>query len=142
MRFFEVKVKLDKVQADGSIKSVSETYAIDAMTFTDAEARVTKEMQEYVTGDFEVVAEKRAQFSNVVFNGGDLYFLVKYNLITIDEVTMKERRKALYVLFQEENIDRCKEHAREYMKGCVCDYEIESIKETKILDVFMSEPPE
>ena len=142
MRFFEVKVKLDKVQADGSIKSVSETYAFDAMTFTDAEARVTKEMEEYVTGDFEVVAEKRAQYSNVVFNGGDLYFLVKYNLITIDEVTMKERRKALYVLFQEENIDRCKEHAHEYMKGCVCDYVIESIKETKILDVFMSEPPE
>lgn len=112
------------------------------MTFTDAEARVTKEMEEYVTGDFEVVAEKRAQYSEVVFNGGDLYFLVKYNLITIDEVTMKERRKALYVLFQEENIDRCKEHAREHMSGCVCDYEIESIKETKILDVFMSEPPE
>lgn len=142
MRFFEVKVKLDKVQADGSTKSVSETYAIDAMTFTDAEARVTKEMEQYVTGNFEVVAEKRAQFSEVVFNGGDLYFLVKYNLITIDEVTMKERRKALYVLFQEENIDRCKEHAHEYMKGCVCDYDIESIKETKILDVFMSEPPE
>ena len=130
------------MQDDGSSKSVSETYAIDAMTFTDAEARVTKEMVEYVIGDFEVVAEKRAQYSEVVFNGGDLFFLVKYNLITIDEVTMKERRQAVYVLFQEENIDRCREHAREHMKGCVCDYVIESIKETKILDVFMSEPPE
>lgn len=142
MRFFEVKVKLDRVQADGSIKSVSETYALDAMTFTDAEARITREMQPYITGEFAVVGEKIAQYSEVVFNGGEIFFLVKYNLITIDEVTMKERRKALYVLFQEENIDRCKEHAREYMKGCVCDYEIEFIKETKILDVFMSEPPE
>ena len=68
------------MQDDGSSKSVSETYAIDAMTFTDAEARVTKEMVEYVIGDFEVVAEKRAQYSEVVFNGGDLFFLVKYNL--------------------------------------------------------------
>lgn len=142
MRFFEVKVKLDRVQADGSIKSVSETYALDAMTFTDAEARITREMQPYITGEFAVVGEKIAQYSEVVFNGGELFFLVKYNLITIDEVTMKERRQAVYVLFQEENIDRCKEHAREHMKGCVCDYVIESIKETKILDVFMSEPPE
>lgn len=142
MRFFEVKVKLDKVQADGTTKTVSETYALDAMTFTDAEARITKEMQPIITGDFEVMAEKRAQYSEVVFNGGDLFFLVKYNLITIDEVTMKERRKAMYVLFQEVDIDKAKEHAREHMRGCVTDYEIEAIKETKILDVFMSEPPE
>ena len=55
MRFFEVKVKLDKVQADGTTKTVSETYALDAMTFTDAEARITKEMQPFITGDFEVM---------------------------------------------------------------------------------------
>ena len=136
MRFFEVKVKLDKVMSDGTTKSVSETYALDAMTFTDAEARITKEMQPFITGDFEVVAEKRAQYNEVVFNGGDLFFLVKYNLITIDEVTLKERRKAMYVLFQEEGIDKAKEHARDHMRGCVIDYEIEAIKETKILDVF------
>ncbi len=117
MRFFEVKVKLDKVQADGTTKTVSETYALDAMTFTDAEARITKEMQPFITGDFEVMAEKRAQYSEVVFNGGDLFFLVKYNLITIDEVTMKERRKAMYVLFQEVDIDKAKEHAREHMRA-------------------------
>ena len=136
MRFFEVKVKLDKVMSDGTTKSVSETYALDAMTFTDAEARITKEMQPFITGDFEVVAEKRAQYNEVVFNGGDLFFLVKYNLITIDEVTLKERRKAMYVLFQEEDIDKAKEHARDHMRGCVIDYEIGAIKETKILDVF------
>ena len=71
-----------------------------------------------------------------MFNGGELFFLVKYNLIIIDEVTLKERRKAMYVLFQEEDIDKAKEHAREHMRGCVTDYEIEAIKETKIIDVF------
>ncbi len=137
MRFFEVKVKLDKVLTDGTTKTVSETYALDAMTFTEAEARITREMQPYITGEFAVVGEKIAQYNEVVFNGGDLFFLVKYNLITIDEATMKERRKAMYVLFQEESIDKAKEHAREHMRGCVTDYEIVAIKETKILDVFV-----
>lgn len=137
MRFFEVKVKLDKVQTDGATKTVSETYALDAMTFTEAEARITIEMGPYITGEFAVVGEKIAQYNEVVFNGGDLFFLVKYNLITIDEATMKERRKAMYVLFQEESIDKAKEHAREHMRGCVTDYEIVAIKETKILDVFV-----
>ena len=49
---------------------------------------------------------------------------------------MKEKRQALYVLFQEENIDKAKEHARQHMAQSVVDYEIESIKETNILDVF------
>ena len=122
---------------DGTTKTVSETYALDAMTFTEAEARITREMQPYITGEFAVVGEKIAQYNEVVFNGGDLFFLVKYNLITIDEATMKERRKAMYVLFQEESIDKAKEHAREHMRGCVTDYEIVAIKETKILDVFV-----
>ena len=94
-------------------------------------------MQPYITGEFAVVGEKIAQYNEVVFNGGDLFFLVKYNLITIDEATMKERRKAMYVLFQEESIDKAKEHAREHMRGCVTGYEIVAIKETKILDVFV-----
>ena len=125
------------MQTDGATKTVSETYALDAMTFTEAEARITIEMGPYITGEFAVVGEKIAQYNEVVFNGGDLFFLVKYNLITIDEATMKERRKAMYVLFQEESIDKAKEHAREHMRGCVTDYEIVAIKETKILDVFV-----
>ncbi len=137
MRFFEVKVKLDKVLTDGTTKTVSETYALDAMTFTEAEARITREMQPYITGEFAVVGEKIAQYNEVVFNGGDLFFLVKYNFVTLDEKTMKEKRSPFHVLFQEESIDKAKEHAREHMRGCVTDYEIVAIKETKILDVFV-----
>ena len=80
--------------------------------------------------------EKIAQYNEVVLNEGELFFLVKYNLILVDEVTAKEKRSALYVLFRDATIDKAKEHAREYMKGAVTDYEIEAIKETKIIDVF------
>ena len=137
MRFFEVKIKIDKVQDDGDQKAVSETYAIDAMTFTEAEARITQEMQPYITGEFNVTHEKIAQYNEVVFNEGELFFLVKYNLITLDEKSGKERKNSMYVLFRDLTIDKAKEHAREYMKGAVTDYEIEAIKETKILDVFV-----
>lgn len=136
MDFFEVKVKYDKVLEDGKEKRVSETYAIDAMTFTEAEARITKEMQPYITGDFIVVAEKRAQYDEVVLNQGDIFFLVKYVFITRDELG-KEHRTAQYVLFRDHNIDGAKESAREHMRQTPIDYEIESIKETKILDAFL-----
>lgn len=139
MTFFEVKIKIDKVLDDGTEKKVSETYALDACTFTEAEARITKEMYPYVVGDFDVTHEKKALYDEVVFNEGELYFLVKYNLITIDEKSGREKRNAMYVLFRDATIDKAKEHARDYMKTAVTDYEIEYIKETKILDVFMKE---
>ena len=139
MTFFEVKIKIDKVLDDGTQKKMSETYSIKAYTFTEAEARINKEMTPYIVGDFDVTHEKIAQYGEVVFNEGDLYFLVKYNLITLDEKSGKEKRNAMYVLFRDLTIDKAKEHAREYMKAAVTDYEIEYIKETKILDVFMDE---
>lgn len=137
MRFFEVKVKLDKVQEDGTQKTVSETYALDAMTFTEAEARITEEMQPYITGEFNVTHEKIAQYNEVVLNEGELFFLVKYNLITLDEKSGKERKNSMYVLFRDLTIDKAKEAARKHMAASVVDYEIEAIKETKILDVFV-----
>lgn len=136
MDFFEVKVKYDKMLEDGKEKRVSETYAIDAMTFSEAEARITKEMQPYITGEFFVAAEKRAQYDEVVFNEGDIFFLVKYVFITIDELG-KEHRTAQYVLFRDTTIDGAKESARDHMRQTPIDYEIESIKETKILDAFL-----
>ncbi len=139
MKFFEVKIKYEKIMPEGKSKMVTETYALDAMTFTEAEARITKEMQPYITGEFFITAEKIAQYNEVVFNGGDLFFLVKYNFIHLDEITGKEKRTPMFVLFQEEDIDKAKEHAREHMRGCVTDYEIVSIKQTSILNVFMPE---
>ena len=42
-QWFETKVKYDKTMLDtGAIKSVTEPYLVDALSFTEAEARITK----------------------------------------------------------------------------------------------------
>lgn len=139
MEFFEVKVKYDRTREDGTDGSVIENYAVDALLFTEAEARVTKEMQPYITGDFMIKAIKRAPYGELVSNGGDKYFLVMYNIITIDERSGKEKKSPMSVLFQEESIDDAKDSARSYMKSSVLDYELVCVKETKLLDVFLNQ---
>ena len=138
MLFFEVKVKYDKMMENGVIKSVTETYALDALSFTEAEARITDKMRPYISGEFQVMAEKRANYSEAVLDDeGDLFFLVKYNYITVDPTTEKEKRSPNYVLFRQPDIDNAKEKAHDHMRRCMVDYEIEFIKETKIVDVFL-----
>lgn len=135
MRFFEVKVKVDRMMSSGAMKNVSEIYAVDAMTFTEAEARTTESVHN--EGVFEVIAEKRAKYDEVVFNDGEMFFLVKFILITYNDGG-NERRNPKFVLFRAESIDKAKEHAREHMRLSFLEYEIEYIKETKIVDVLLN----
>ena len=138
-KFFECKVKFYKMTEDGVMKPVKETYAVDALSFTEAEARVTQHMQPYVAGDMEVTAIRVANYKEYVDTAqGEKYFLVKYTLVTIDEATAKERRTNMFTLFRNEDIDHAKEMAHEYMKGAMTDYEITSIKETPIVDVLIN----
>lgn len=139
MLFFEVRVKYDKMMENGVIKRVTEAYAVDAMSFTEAEERITEQMRPYISGNFEVVAEKHAKYNEIKFDDGDIFFLVKFNLITVNE-SDQEKRAPLHVMFREQDFDEAKKAARNYMNDSMVDYEIEFIKETKIMDVFMRDP--
>ena len=139
MRFFEVKVKYDKMQDNGALKAVTETYALDALSFTEAEAKITDQMRPFIQGEFEVVAEKRAKYTEIKFDDGDIFFLVKFNLITTNDAG-QEKRAPLHVMFRENDFDEAKKAAKTYMNESMVDYEIEFIKETKIMDVFMRDP--
>ena len=50
--WFECKIRYDKTQENGSIKKVTEPYLVDALSFTEAEARIIEEMTPFVSGDF------------------------------------------------------------------------------------------
>ncbi|MDY4186113.1 MAG: DUF4494 family protein, partial [Sodaliphilus sp.] len=45
-QWFETKVKYDKTMLEtGAMKSVTEAFLVDALSFTEAEARIIKEME-------------------------------------------------------------------------------------------------
>lgn len=41
--WFECKVRFDKMMENGSVKRVTEAYLVDALSFTEAEARIIQE---------------------------------------------------------------------------------------------------
>lgn len=136
MEFFEVTIKYDKVLDTGAQGTVTETYAMDAMSFTEAEAMMTEYITPFITGEFTVKAIKRAQYHELIKCGGDKFFLVKYNIITIDERTGKEKKQLIQVLFQAESIDVAKDEARKEMGKSLVDYELVCVKETPIVEML------
>ena len=106
--WFTTKVKYQKTQEDGTEKVVSETYVVDALSFTEAESSIIDEMSVYVSGEFHVSGITKSAFGEIFFSDvddDDKWYKAKLQFITIDEKTM-------------------------------IDYDTVGINETPIMDVF------
>lgn len=135
--WFECKVRYDKMMENGSVKRVTEPYLVDALSFTEAEARITEEMRPFISGDFSIPAIKKTNIAEIFYDQtADKWWSVKYNVITIDERTAKERRTAIYVMVQAGTQQGATDRFNEGMKGTLADYKIEKVAETKIMDVY------
>lgn len=137
--WFECKVHYEKTQDDGSEKMVNELYVVDALSFTEAEASIIDNMQVYVSGEFKVANINPTNYNEIFFSDiddDDLWFKARLAFITIDEKSNKEKRSYVNYLIQAKCIERAKRYVDEVMGKTMIDYELKSLSETKILDVF------
>ena len=135
--YFEVKITFDKTLENGKEKKVSELYLVDAVSFTEAEAKITAEFG--TLPNFKVKSIRQYKVAEIV-NKTNLddsrYFKCKLNFITLDEKSGAEKKTAVYMLVDAETLDKAKALLVEYMKGTMADYFIEKIEETKIMAVI------
>ena len=136
-KWFECTIKYEKELEDGKIAKITERYLVDALTFTEAEARIIKEMESLVSGEFKVVNINPQKYSELFWNEKcDKWFKTKVNFIVLDEEKGVEKKVANYMLVQANDLKEARELLVEGMKGSMADWEIASISETKILDVY------
>ena len=95
--WFQCKVKYERNVDDGSIAKVSETYLIDALSFTEAEERINEEMKPYISGDFMVTDIKRAKINELFENeSGDRWYRSKVNFVSLDEEKGIEKKNKCF----------------------------------------------
>lgn len=139
MKYFETGIRYDKTLENGVTKPVTELYIVNAVSFTECEKIITEAMQPFLSGDFEVVKESITKIAEIVDqedDTADRYYLVKYNFITIDERTAKEKKTAVLHLVHARDFDDAKKRAVTHMSDTMADWEIDCIKETKYIDVY------
>ena len=66
--WYECKVRLLRTMENGALKKVTECYIADALSCTEAEARVVEELKSFYTGPIEVRSIRRAKFREIVFD--------------------------------------------------------------------------
>lgn len=146
MMLYECGVRYEKTTDKGMAVKVTELYLVDALSFAEAEGRITKEMEPYISGDFDVVTIKRTNISEIVENAADSadsadkWFKAKLKYITIDEKTGREKKQAVHFIVRATDINNAHSVVVGHMKDCVMDYEIATLDETKIMDLFRHQP--
>lgn len=142
MTWFECKIRYEKTLENGMVKKVTEPYLVDALSFTEAEARIIEEMKPFISGEFTVSDIKRANYSELFFcdeDAADRWFKSKLLFITLDEKSGNEKKVASNVLIQASDLRDAVKKLDEGMKGSMADYEIASMAETAIMDVYRYE---
>ena len=137
--WFETRIRYDKTMEDGRNKKVTEQYVVEALSFSEAEKRITEEMSHYVSGEFGVKAIKLAAYSETFFSDidtDDKWFNAKLAFITLDEKTDKEKRTPVTYLVKAASLDKARAYVKEVMEKTLIDYDVISISETQFIDVF------
>ncbi len=142
--WFECKAKYMKVSESGKEQMVTENFLLDAVSFTDAEARIIWQLQQLVRkNEFSVVDIKKSKIAEVFsFDDGEWWFKVTINLVTIDEEAGREKKLRTYYLIMADDINEALKRLDESLSYLVIPYVVTAIAVSTIVDVFPYEPAE
>ncbi len=140
--WFEVKVRYEQTQEDGTEKMVTETYVYKAADFGEAYDKAIKNMSTFISGEFGIKAMKIAQYGEVVMQDDiteEKFYRVKVNLIILDEETQKEKKIACYYLVNADSVEKARKYTDAALSDEILDYVIEAVQEAKIIDVIFDD---
>lgn len=144
--WFECKVSYERQADSMGMKKVSESYLVDALSFTEAEKRIIKEIRPFVSvGELEVVNIRRARIAELFLNDeaeDDRYFRAKVNFITVDEKSGSEKKTSATMIVKSDSLPNAVTELKAQLDSQMDSYEIAAVTDTQILDVFQYEAPE
>lgn len=138
-KWFLAKIRYEKTGEKGMTRKVTESYLVDALSFTEAEARIIDNVKDFITGEFNVTALKWESVSELFASDkecDDKWYKIKVAYITLDEKSGKERRTYAYMFVQSSDTANAEKRLHEGMKGTLADYLVMEVKETQIVDVY------
>lgn len=138
--FFKCSVKRTETADNGMERKVTDEYIVDAMSYTEAEARIMEEIAG--TGiDSADVDITRLRVDEVVPSEGGSWFKVTVDFISLDERTGDEKRKPHSYMVEAGSLVEAISRFEEHMEGTVTDWALTLVKEEKrIVDYIKVNP--
>ncbi len=141
--WYECKVRYDKEQAEGAVKSVSESYLIDAYSVTEAETRLRTELEPFTSlGEMVISSVKKEKIAELFLSDSEMddkYYRCRVNFISIDEKRGVEKKKPMTMIVKAGSLVSAVSRLDKALREGMVDTQIASVVETNIMDVFTAD---
>ncbi|MBL6449532.1 DUF4494 domain-containing protein [Fulvivirga sp. 29W222] len=135
--WYSCKVKHNKEGDDGLLKQVTEAFLLDAVSYTDAEARINEVTARDISGEFSVTHIAKTNIAEVInYEDSDTWFKCKVSYSTVDGDSEKEVKVNTYLLVCALHVKQAFERIEKHFEGMLVPYDIPSITQTNFIEVY------
>lgn len=135
--WYQVKVKYAKENEEGLLKSISEQYLVDAVSFTECEAIIYDRLGQQIRGDFQVIAIAKSNIVDVFFyEDCDIWHRAKITYLIADGESGREKKVVQYMLVTADDVTQAHERIQEILSNTLVSFRVPDMVETKIIEVF------
>ncbi len=134
--WFLCKVKYQKEQEDGKVKNITEPYLVDAMSFTEAEARIYDKLGSVIRGDFQVTHINKTNIIDIFhYDDIDVWYKCKITY-SVSEESGKEKKINNHMLVSAHNVKQAYDRIHESLNNMLATFTVPEIVESPIVEIF------
>ncbi|MFV0377775.1 MAG: DUF4494 domain-containing protein [Mangrovibacterium sp.] len=135
--WFEVKARFVKIDNDGRERKVTEVYLIDAVSFTDAEARAIQVLEQVIRGEFAIKGIVQSNITEVFpHESGQYWYKACISIVTIDEKAGREKKVNNYFLVAADDIKEALQRLEEGLAYILVPYSTTALALSPIVDIY------
>lgn len=135
--WYECKLKMIVVDEQGIERKAKKHILVDAISYTDAEARTIEIAKTLTSNAFSIVSIKPSNISQVLTDGeAKNYYKSRITTLSIDETTGKQKGIKEYVLVLANDPDQAIRVIESGLSYILVPYAIDSVAISTIADVF------
>lgn len=146
--WFICKVKYQKQDEKGRATNVSEQYLVDALSFTEAEARIYEKLGSVISGEFYINNISKSNLTDVFYyEDADVWYKCKMTYALEVEGSGrqsggKEKKVVNYVLLTAANVKQAYERVYESLDNMLVEFQVPDVVESPIVEVFPADREE
>jgi hypothetical protein len=141
--WFICKVKYQKQDEKGRAKNISEQYLVDALSFTEAEARIYEKLGSVISGEFFINNISKSNLTDVFYyEDADVWYKCKMTYALEVEGSGKEKKVVNYVLLTAANAKQAYERVYESLDNMLVEFQVPDVAESPIVEVFPADREE
>lgn len=135
--WFKCTVKYHSEEENGKIKNVAEHYLVDAVSYTEAEARIYQELESIIRGEFEIARITKSRIVDIFhYDDSDVWYQGKVTYMVTDENSGAEKKITHIMLVTASNVKEAYDRIQESLSTMLVPFEIPAVQQANIVEIF------